>query len=217
MPPGADRWEPLIERGPTGWIWSSPLSRPPSPSHSPSSPLRRPAASSSPTGSSGAASWHREGGRERWSQWRRDPYRSKHSSVGRWQNFILKGAERRHYYWHKVDLKKQVEDWWQAAMQVSHRPEEGFLPLCLFGRKLHCVNQPTKVYWTAGCVTGENTRQPEFSGKTSVRCSLYAQDGDDDEEKAATVWIYFSLQKTALVSRDQQRQSDTVSGSWEEL
>ena len=213
MPPEADRWEPLIERGPTGWIWSSPLSRPPSPSHSPSSPLKRPAASSSPTGSSGVASWHREGGRERWSQWRRDPYRSKHSSVGRW---LIKrcGAEALllAQSWSEEAGGRLV-----AAMQVSHRPEEGFLPLCLFGRKLHCVNQPTKVYWTAGCVTGENTRQPEFSGKTSVRCSLYAQDGDDDEEKAATVWIYFSLQKTALVSRDQQRQSDTVSGSWEEL
>ena len=81
-------------------------------------------------------------------------------------------------------LRRSWSRWktgWRQWIQVTHRQEEGFLPLCLFSRKLLCMYHCTKVYWRAGCGTGENTRRPEFSGKTLVRCSLHAQDGDDEK------------------------------------
>ena len=55
-----------------------------------------------------------------------------------------------------------------------------------------CISLPRRCSAVcAGCVTGENTRQPEFSGKTLVHCSLYAQDGDDDKASCNSLEVVF--------------------------
>ena len=64
-------------------------------------------------------------------------------------------------------------------MQVSQAERDSWLCACSpVHLPLQC-NVPAP--GCAGCVAPENTRRPEFSGKTLVRCSLDAQeDGDDD-------------------------------------